>query len=310
MRDGQLTMVAGSASSSSNSAVPSGPTDQQLLERFTRSRDADAFATLIRRHGPMVLGVCRRIVGDEQEAEDAFQTTFLILVRKIDSLARPELLGNWLYGVAYRIASKTRARLARRRHQPLQVEPMATSDPHTDLHSRELRSLIDEELQTLPVKYRAPLVLCYLEGLTNEEAARRLGWPIGSMSYRLARGRQLLGDRLRSRRALLSGSVFTGWLNEQTAPVDVPVRLAESTLKAVLAVAGRRPNVPPLVPRTGPLSGLLSLRFLATALVILGLAAGVFAYAALGGPLGGSSNSEPAPGAAEDGAVVMPAGCH
>jgi RNA polymerase sigma factor (sigma-70 family) len=167
-----------------------------LLELFTRHKDTEAFTVLVERHGPMVLGVCQRVLHHEQEAEDAFQATFLELVRKAGSLRHPELLGNWLYGVALRIALKARLQTLRRRYHERQIDALPAVDPFAEVHGQELRALIEEELQYLPAKYRAPLVLCYLEGLTNEEAARRLGWPTGSISYRLARGRQLLRDRL------------------------------------------------------------------------------------------------------------------
>jgi RNA polymerase sigma factor (sigma-70 family) len=218
--------------------------DGQLLQRFARSQDAAAFAALIQRHGPMVLGVCRRVLNHEQEAEDAFQATFLVLVRRAGTLERPELLGNWLYGVAFRTAHKARARLARRRHHERQAQPMPPAEPPDPLAWQELRGVLDQELRELPAKYRVPLVLCYLEGMTNEEAARRLGWPTGSMSYRLARGRQLLRDRLRQRRQMLP-TMFLATLLKQATPEEVPADLAASTLHAALSVADIRPPVPP-----------------------------------------------------------------
>jgi RNA polymerase sigma factor (sigma-70 family) len=223
-------------------------TDPQLLDRFVTTQDAAAFGSLIRRHGPVVLGVCRRVLNHEQEAEDAFQATFLVLVRRAASLERPELLGNWLYGVAYRTAQKARARLARRRHHEKQVVPMSSCEPSDDLGWREVRGVLDEELRHLPPKYRAPLVLCYLEGMTNEEAARRLGWPVGSMSYRLARGRQLLRDRLSQRRQRLSGIMLLALLKQHAGPEDVPDDLAEATLRAALGHSGDDMPIPPLVP--------------------------------------------------------------
>jgi RNA polymerase sigma factor (sigma-70 family) len=174
-------------------------TDRQLLRRFVRERDEVAFAVLVKRYGPMVLGVCRRVLAHTEEAEDAFQATFLVLVRRAASITQPELLGNWLYGVAYRIARKARAQTARRAQQERPAPAMTMTDPLMETAWRELHATLDEELQQLPPKYRAPLVLCYLEGLSNKEAARRLGWPIGSISYRLARGRELLRGRLQSR---------------------------------------------------------------------------------------------------------------
>src|SRR5215469_142729 len=170
--------------------------DRELLERFLGQRDESAFAALVHRHGPMVLGVCRRVLNDWQRAEDAFQVTFLVLARKADSLTRPELLANWLHGVAYRIALKARSHDARQRAHERQAAAMLPTASQPSGSARELREVLDKELDRLPEKYRAPLILCYLEGKTNEETARLLNAPIGSMSDRLARGRGLLRARL------------------------------------------------------------------------------------------------------------------
>jgi RNA polymerase sigma-70 factor (ECF subfamily) len=170
-----------------------------LLEWFVAGQDEEAFAALVRRYGPLVQGVCRRVLHDWDDAQDAFQATFLVLARKAASLAKPEALGNWLYGVAYRTAVKAKARAARRRETERQAASLPRPDPSLDRARHELREVLDEELSRLPEKYRAPLVLCYLEGKTNQEAARQLGCPAGSMSGRLARGRELLGERLAAR---------------------------------------------------------------------------------------------------------------
>jgi RNA polymerase sigma factor (sigma-70 family) len=174
-------------------------TDSQLLERFAGQQDEAAFAALVRRHGPMVLAVCRRILRDAHDADDAFQATFLVLVRKASVIARPELLGNWLYGVAHRVAVKARAKAARRSEHERRAPALASADPTAEVTKHELRAVLDAELRQLPEKYRAPLVLCYLEGKTNAQAARLLGWPTGSISGRLARARELLRERLLSR---------------------------------------------------------------------------------------------------------------
>jgi RNA polymerase sigma-70 factor (ECF subfamily) len=163
------------------------PADGELLERFVSRRDESAFTALVHRHGPMVLGVCRRVLNDWQSAEDAFQVTFLVLARKADSLMRPGLLANWLHGVAYRTALKARSRAVRQGVHERQAAAMAPTESRAGRSVVELREVLDEELSHLPEKYRAPLVLCYLEGKTNEEAARLLHWPLGSMSARLAR---------------------------------------------------------------------------------------------------------------------------
>ena len=169
--------------------------DGQLLEWFIQQRAQAAFTALVRRHGPMVMSVCRRVLRNSHDAEDAFQATFLVLAEKASRLRQPELLANWLYGVAYRTALHARQRAARRSEREREAASPSSTSSDSEIEDREMRRVLDEELQALPEKYRAPLVLCYLEGMTNEEAARMLGWPSGSMSHRLARGRKLLGQR-------------------------------------------------------------------------------------------------------------------
>src|SRR5262249_16271499 len=151
-----------------------GATDAQLLDRFVTGRDAEAFAELVRRHGPMVYGVCRRRLHNHADAEDAFQATFLVLARKARSLGRPESLGSWLDGAAYRTALKARAGAGRRREQEGDSMAPAGADPAEEAAGREAGRVLDEELNRLPSKYRDPLVLCHLEGQTHEEAARAL----------------------------------------------------------------------------------------------------------------------------------------
>src|SRR6516162_1209132 len=170
-------------------------TDQHLLERFVIAQDPAAFAALVRRHGAMVLGVCRRLLHDAHEAEDAFQATFLVLVHKVRSIGRPESLGPWLHVVAYRTAARAR-QAARRRTREREAADMPDGDPAVALVRRELRQVLDEELGRLAQKYRAPLVLFYLDGKTTEEVARQLGCPRGTVLSRLARGRDRLRDRL------------------------------------------------------------------------------------------------------------------
>jgi RNA polymerase sigma factor (sigma-70 family) len=214
--------------------------DGQLLEMFVRRREESAFAALVRRHGPMVLSVCRRVLRHSQDAEDAFQATFLVLVEKAPRLRQPELLANWLYGVAYRTALHARQRAARRGAREREVAAMSSPLSETEIESRELRRVLDEELHRLPEKYRAPLVLCYLEGKTNEEAARVLGWPAGSMSHRLARGRELLRERLEARLAGLAVLLPAIWLAEHLQPVVVSPLLAKTTVQAAVALMGAK----------------------------------------------------------------------
>src|SRR5260370_24813714 len=195
MTNGPLARDTGRIDPSQASPLPD-PTDRDLLHRFHRLRDQSAFEALLRRHGPMVLAVCRRVLTNGHDAEDAFQATFLVLVRRAGSIRDPELLANFLYGVAYRVARKARTRLVRQSQCERRATSMPAEDEYSDLALRELRDVLDQELQALPQKYQAPLVLCYLQGLSNEEAARRLGWPTGSISYRLAKGRERLRKRL------------------------------------------------------------------------------------------------------------------
>jgi RNA polymerase sigma factor (sigma-70 family) len=163
-----------------------GPSDGQLLERYLARRDETAFAAIVRRHGPMVLSVCRRVLKNAHDAEDVFQATFLVLVTKAASVRPRELVGHWLYGVAYRTALKAKALAARRSAKERTMAPQQT---HHDEPPADWQPLLDEELQRLPEKYRLPLVLCDLDGKTRKQAARQLGWPDGTLSTRLTRGR-------------------------------------------------------------------------------------------------------------------------
>jgi RNA polymerase sigma factor (sigma-70 family) len=202
-----------------------GQTDGQLLERFLAERDEAAFATLVKRHGPMVLGVCRRILGNAADAEDAFQATFLVLVRRATFLKARPVLGDWLHGVARRTALNARRMAARRR---MKEEAMARSEVQGEEVRDNRLSLLDEELSRLPEKYRLPIVLCDLEGWTRREAAERLQWPEGTVAGRLARGRELLAKRLvRYGLAVSAASAATAY---------VPPALASSTIRAATAI--------------------------------------------------------------------------
>src|SRR5262245_3462035 len=173
-----------------------GLTDGQLLTDYLNRRDEAALATLVRRHGPMVWGVCRRVLRNYHDAEDAFQATFLVLARKAASVVPRELVANWLYGVANQTARKARATTAKRRARERQVMQMPeAAETEQDLWS-DLQPLLDQELSCLPDKYRAAIVLCDLEGKARKEAARQLGVPDGTLAARLARGRVMLAKRL------------------------------------------------------------------------------------------------------------------
>src|SRR5262245_42486864 len=161
--------------------------DRALLARFGSTGNGEAFRVLVERHGPMVLGACRRILHNEQDAEDAFQAAFLVLARKAGTIHLNESLGPWLYVVACRVAQKHRATIMRRRELPIAELPTAAPVLPDDL-----RGVLDEELGRLPEKFRSPMVLCYLQGKTNTEAAEELGCSKGTVSGWLARGREML----------------------------------------------------------------------------------------------------------------------
>ncbi len=207
--------------------------DGHLLGEFVSRRDEAAFACLVRRHGPMVLGVCRRLLRHRQDAEDAFQATFLVLARKAGSVQPRDRVASWLYGVAYRTALEARRLAARRRARERQVEDMPQPAVAPEEPGRELRLVLDEELSRLPGKYRLPVVLCDLEGRTRKETALQLGVPEGTLSNRLAAARRLLARRLLRRGVTLATSLVAA-----LSPPDVPAALAAATVKAAVAPEG------------------------------------------------------------------------
>jgi RNA polymerase sigma factor (sigma-70 family) len=212
-----------------------GHRDGPLLARFLANRDEAAFTALVRRHGPMVFGVCRRVLGNIHDAEDAFQATFLVLARKAASVVKQEALASWLYAVAYRTALEAKRKASKRRAWERQVEKM----PHPEVappEAQDWRPVLDRELNHLPEKYRAPLVLCELEGKTRREAARQLGLSEGTLSSRLARGRCLLARRLAKCGLSLSGGALATAIAEGASAV-VPTVLVRATVQAVMVVA-------------------------------------------------------------------------
>jgi RNA polymerase sigma factor (sigma-70 family) len=211
--------------------------DQRLLENFLGRRDEAAFAELVKRHGPMVLNVCRGVLHHEQDAEDAFQATFLVLAQKADSIRHRETVAGWLWGVANHLSKKAQAMAARQRRDMQRETEKSAPDPLLDMTVRDLRRALYEELQRLPEKYRLPLVLCYLEGRTQEEAAQQLGWSKGAFRGRLNRGREKLRARLARRGLTLSAGMLTTALAVNPASAAVPALLLDSTAKAALAFA-------------------------------------------------------------------------
>jgi RNA polymerase sigma factor (sigma-70 family) len=218
--------------------------DGQLLARFVAGRDEAAFAALVRRHGPMVYGVCRRVLGCPHDAEDAFQAAFLVLVRKARSVLKYGSVGGWLHGAAYRTALQARAGRARREARERQVtefpEPAAMPTEPQDW-----RPLLDRELRRLPEHYRAAVVLCDLEGRPRKEAARRLGVPEGTLSSRLAAARRMLAGRLARRGLALSGGALAASVSGGAARAAVPPVLTSSTIRAAALAAGGKLGAAP-----------------------------------------------------------------
>src|SRR5262245_60287776 len=204
-----------------------GGTDGQLLASFIDRNDDAAFEALVCRHGPMVFGVCRRVVRHHHDAEDAFQATFLVLARKASSVRPRERLANWLHGVARRTAMKAKAMSAKRRGREQQVTEVPEPEAVQQGQWRNLQSLLDQELNGLTENYRLPILLCQIEGKTIKDAAQQLGWPQGSLAGRLARGRKLLAKRLANRGVVPSGSL-AAVVSQHAASAAVPTSLLSS----------------------------------------------------------------------------------
>lgn len=213
-----------------------GITDGQLLDSFVRQKDDEALAALVRRHGPMVWGVCCRLLYSHQDAEDAFQATFLVLVQKAATLPDNEMVGNWLFGVARQTAVRMRAIAAKRgvRERQVTVLPEPTT---AGQHLNELKLFLDEELSRLPDKYRVLIILCDMEGKTRKEVARHLDVPAGTVASRLATARVMLAKRLARRGVIVSGGLLGSMLSQQAASATVPTLVLSTTIKAVTTVA-------------------------------------------------------------------------
>jgi RNA polymerase sigma factor (sigma-70 family) len=259
--------------------------DGELLQRFVPCRDEAAFAVLVRRHGPMVLRLGRRLLQNEHDAEDVFQATFLVLSRQAAALRTQQSLGAWLYGVAYRIAQKARISAARRRKYEPRADTARVADPLAEIAVREARMVLDQELARLPDKFRGPLVLCYLEGRTREEAARQLGWSPSMLKSRLEQARDRLRRRLASRGIALSGVLAASLVDGATASAAVPPMLLDSTVKAALVVAAGGPAASVVsAPVAALAEGVMKTMFLSKLRIVLVLAV-VLAIPAAGGLL-------------------------
>jgi RNA polymerase sigma factor (sigma-70 family) len=258
-----------------------GLSDGQLLGCFVVHQEEAALEALVRRHGPMVWGVCRRVLNNHHDAEDAFQATFLVLVRKAASINPREMVANWLYGVAHQTALRARAAAAKRRTREKQVAPMpepkaVKTDPWDDL-----QSLLDQALTRLPDKYRVAIVLCDLEGKTRKEAAEQLGIPEGTMASRHSRARTMLAKQLASRGVVLSVGALPVVLSQNAASACVPASVVSSTIKVATLVAAGQAVAPGLISAKvaalteGVLKTMLlnKLKTVTTFLLVLGLAA-------------------------------------
>jgi RNA polymerase sigma factor (sigma-70 family) len=266
--------------------TPQNLTDEVLLRQFIAVRDEAAFAMLVRRHGPMVLGVSRRVLGNWHDSEDVFQATFLVLAQKAQSVVARQALPSWLYMVAYRTALKAKTRNDRRRRKERQVEIM----PHPAVPPAEAgdwRPVLDRELSRLPEKYRMPVIMCDLEGRTRKDVERQLGLREGTLSSRLTTARRILAKRLSRRGVTLSGGALATALSETTASAYVSSALVDSTAKAaVLVAAGKLAAVSASVAflMKGALQAMFIAKLKAFALVafIAILGAGGLAYTAGG----------------------------
>jgi RNA polymerase sigma factor (sigma-70 family) len=248
--------------------------DGQLLARFRERRDPAAFAALVRRHGPMVLAACRRVLGDGPDADDAFQATFLALMRRAETIRQGQSVAGWLYAVARRAAVQSLRAARRRRRHELEVPERAPADaPARDLSWREAVAVLYEELDRLPERYRLPLLVCGLEGKGRDEAAAQLGWSAGSLKGRLERGRQLLRDRLKRR-----GVELPAGLVVLLAGTAVPAALAGSTARLA---EGAAPS-PAAALLAQSVAGSSSRLVRTAALVLIALAAGGVAISAVG----------------------------
>jgi RNA polymerase sigma factor (sigma-70 family) len=270
-------------------AQGSAPSDQELLERFINRHDAGAFADLVQRHGPMVRSLCRRLLRQDSDADDAFQATFLVLLRKAHAIRNQQSLASWLYGVAFRVASKARSQaLPQVRQEP--KEGRRSSDPALEAAWRELCAVLDREVTALPERYRAPIVLCLLQGQTRDQAAHQLGWSLRTLERRLQQGRERLRRRLTQRGLALSAALLAAGLSpEATAavPVSLMVNLlrhaasATSTAPAAGAVSGRVAALVDGVVRGLGIARIQALACAALAMSLLVVGTGSLAYGIL-----------------------------
>src|SRR5262245_56339003 len=248
--------------------------DGQLLDRFNRDQDEGAYAELVRRHGPMVLAVCRRVLHDGHDAEDAFQAVFFILARKAKARGWRDSVADWLYLVAYRLAVRLRRDRQRLRRELPPRQPPSV-DPLEAVSGRELCAAVDEELSRLPERLRAGIVLCCLQGVTRDEAARALGWSLGTLKRRLEQGRALLRARLEKRGFELPAALAGVLVAEGVSRALVPTALAHSVACAAAGTAAVSPRVLALAQAFGHGPLFSPLRMAAAVVIAVSLVGGV-----------------------------------
>jgi RNA polymerase sigma factor (sigma-70 family) len=290
MANRTLTKVLGQFRKLSVSACTPDATDGELLARFVEHQDQAAFATLVRRHNSMVFSVCRRVLANVQDAEDAGQATFLVLAQKAASIRKTASLTSWLHGVAFRVASNLRVERSRRR-----VREMTPRAPRqagsSELSWQEVQSILDEELLQLPETLRAPLLLCLLEGKTRDEAAGELGWSLSTLRGRLERGRKQLQERLVKRGLTLAIALLGTIVVEGTAAAGLSPAAAHATVEAASLVAAGEPTTGVISSQVaGLMKGavhsmlLAKLKFaglIALVVSMLGIGAGLFIHQAV-----------------------------
>jgi RNA polymerase sigma factor (sigma-70 family) len=278
----------------------SAPSDAELLGRFCLARDPEAFARLVKRHGPVVLGICRRMLGREQDAEGVFQATFLVLARRAAGIRKREAIGSWLHGVATRLSLRARAEAWRREHRRQPLRDMPMQDPLPDFVWRDLRPVLDEEIARLPSPFRQAFILCQLQGKTHEQAAKELGCPVGTVLSRLTRARKRLRVRLTRRGITLPAGVLAAALASRVRAGPVPSTYLEPVLRAAQGFATGNLTVAEAVSASAILlaEGVLKAMFLqrvrwvAGILLLAGLL-GTVAYSQQGADSGTRKEKEP-----------------
>jgi RNA polymerase sigma factor (sigma-70 family) len=275
-----------------------GRTDRELLHDYLGHKDQAAFAVLVKRHGPLVLGVCRRELHSREDADDAFQGTFLLLAQKAASIRRGESLPSWLHGVAFRMARNARRAAARRRKHEGKARPMEPAPAAQDVAWREVQAVLDDEIQRLPAAYRAPFILCFLDGRSRAEAAAELGLKEKSFERRLGKARALLRDRLAQRGVSLSALLGSAAIRSKVNTTVVSALLLSSTvgLAKRVAVGGSAPaKIASLLTEVSKDMFVNKLKLFVVCILALGIAVGGGAFLTYRGDPSGDLAAAPAP---------------